>query len=371
MGVIGENDIAIGLYLIGTSRLLPRPLAAIVQGSSSSGKSYIVSAISRLIPKDEVILATQITPQALFYMKPGALKHKFVVAGERSRRQDDDVAEATRALREMLSEGVLSKLVATKNKGKQTTEHVRQEGPIAYVETTTLAKVFAEDMNRCIMFRTDESPKQSRRIMEHTASCRYGPHQSERLPSAIIEKHYAMQKRLEKRVIYVPFAETLAMEFPTTRTESRRAFSQMLNLIEASALLHQCQRSNDECGRIVATIDDYRLAMRILSGPFGSILGQVVGDGAMQLMQQIADRGLGASFQASEFYDFNNLSEKTIRNYLDELKQAGFVTVTTPAKGQNATVWTVQQTDLSRLRTLCLPPVEALCAIQVPPIDGT
>jgi hypothetical protein len=39
-GVAGEDDLRLTLYLVGTSRLLPRPLAAIVQGQSSSGKSH-------------------------------------------------------------------------------------------------------------------------------------------------------------------------------------------------------------------------------------------------------------------------------------------------------------------------------------------
>ena len=40
------------------------------------------------------------TPQALFHMKPGSLAHRFVVAGERSQLENDERADATRALRE-------------------------------------------------------------------------------------------------------------------------------------------------------------------------------------------------------------------------------------------------------------------------------
>jgi hypothetical protein len=37
------------------------------------------------------------------------LQHRFIVAGERSRLQNDETAEATRALRELLSAGRLVK----------------------------------------------------------------------------------------------------------------------------------------------------------------------------------------------------------------------------------------------------------------------
>jgi hypothetical protein len=111
LGVAGEKELAATAYLVGTSRLLPEPLAAIVQGPTSSGKSYIVKRVASLFPPEAVITATQLTPQSLFYMQPGSLVHRFVVTGERSHLENDYTAEATRALREMLSDGRLSKLV--------------------------------------------------------------------------------------------------------------------------------------------------------------------------------------------------------------------------------------------------------------------
>ena len=84
-GVAGEQELALTLYLVGASRLLRRPLAAIVQGQSSSGKSYTVERVASLFPPEAVIHATQMTPQALFHAKAGSLSHRWVVAGERSR----------------------------------------------------------------------------------------------------------------------------------------------------------------------------------------------------------------------------------------------------------------------------------------------
>ena len=116
LGVAGEKELAATVYLVGTSRLLPEPLAGIVQGPSSSGKSYVIRKAVSLFPPEAVIVASQLTPQSLFYMEPGSLVHRFIVAGERSRLENDDTAEATRALREMLSEGRLSKLLPVKNR---------------------------------------------------------------------------------------------------------------------------------------------------------------------------------------------------------------------------------------------------------------
>src|SRR5262249_52612155 len=102
LGIVGERDLALAIWLIGTSRLLDRPLGAIVRGRSSTGKSHVVSQVARLFPADHVIHATRMTPQALYHLPPGSLAHKFVVAGERSRMQDDCQADATAALRQLL-----------------------------------------------------------------------------------------------------------------------------------------------------------------------------------------------------------------------------------------------------------------------------
>jgi hypothetical protein len=107
LGVAGERELGVTLYLAGVSRLLPHPLAVILQGPSSSGKSFVAGRVSKLFPPEAVLTATQLTPQALFYLDPGSLVHRLVVVGERSRMEELEAAEATRALREMLSDGQL------------------------------------------------------------------------------------------------------------------------------------------------------------------------------------------------------------------------------------------------------------------------
>ena len=62
-----------------------------------------------------------------WFAKRGSLSHRFVVAGERSRLENDDTAEATRALREMLSAGKLSKLIPVKENGRMETKQVEQD----------------------------------------------------------------------------------------------------------------------------------------------------------------------------------------------------------------------------------------------------
>jgi hypothetical protein len=192
LNVAGEKELTATVYLIGVSRLLDRPLAGILQGPSSSGKSYLIRKTASLFPAETVIHATQMTPQALFHMRPGSLSHRFIVAGERSRIQDDEKAEANRALREMLSAGKLTKLMPMKvDGGVIETVLIEQDGPIAYVESTTLAKIFDEDANRCLMLHTDERPDQTKRIIRQLASA-YSQQNGMRAKDKIILRHHAL-----------------------------------------------------------------------------------------------------------------------------------------------------------------------------------
>ena len=241
LGIAGEKELSATIYLIGTSRLLSKPLAAIVQGPSSSGKSYTIEKVATMFPPEAVLVATQMTPQALFHMKPGSLEHRFVVAGERSRLENDERAEATRALREMISAGRLVKLMPVKTGGEIETKAIIQDGPVAFVESTTLGKVFDEDANRCLLLTTDERTEQTRRIILSLAA-RYSGQTSQAEVEGIVQRHHALQRMLQPYSVVVPFADRLGVLIVHDKVEARRAFPQLMSMVQASALLHQRQR---------------------------------------------------------------------------------------------------------------------------------
>ena len=63
----------------------------------------------------------------------------------------------------MIEAGRLTKAVPMKDAaGVMTTKVIEQEGPIAFVETTTLNTIFDEDANRCLLLSIDEREEQTR-----------------------------------------------------------------------------------------------------------------------------------------------------------------------------------------------------------------
>jgi hypothetical protein len=348
---------------VGTSRLLGQPLAAIVQGSSSSGKSYTIEQVARLFPPESVIRATRITPQALYHMPPGSLEHKFVVAGERSRLENDDTAEATRALREMISSGKLTKLITTNKtteKGFET-DHIEQKGPIAYIESTTSKKIFPEDANRCLMLRTDEGAEQTRRVMDAKAK-RYaeGAANNGATTDAIIQRHHALQRMLKPYPVVIPYAPQLSKYLPDNKPEARRVLPQILGVITTVTLLHQIQREKDKQGRLVSTEADYIIARGLLQQPVGKVLGKGISMGAQLLLSKLRQTYPDREFDTSEAGNGDKSEERTLRNHLHELERIGCLKLVEASIGSKSARWKLTGKQLIDDGLEVLPTVDEL-----------
>src|SRR5690606_36714728 len=68
VGYVGESRGKMLAYLIGVSRLLPRPLAGIILSQSGAGKSGLAEVVEELTPPDSVVLYSRISAQALGYL---------------------------------------------------------------------------------------------------------------------------------------------------------------------------------------------------------------------------------------------------------------------------------------------------------------
>jgi DNA-binding transcriptional ArsR family regulator len=359
LGVAGEKELTATLYLVYTSRKLRKPLAARVRGPSSSGKSYLIDKSSSLMPPESVITATQISPQALFYMKKGSLRHKLVAAGERSRSQEDEVAEATRALREMLSSGRLSKLLPVKTGDQMESVLIEQEGPIAFVESTTLGDVFDEDENRALPLYTDERPEQTERIVTALAAGYAGPTPGGRDPQRTRLVHHAAQRLLGRREVLVPFAPQVGALLPKARVEVRRAFPFIMSMVQASALLHQFQRARTEDDLVIAERADYLVAVSLLSGAMRRLLGGGISEPAGRFAKRLREKAGTDTFTVQQAAKKDaNSSKRSVYGWISELREAGIVERVTESAGRNAATYRLTDLDPEQAAAFTLPSCE-------------
>lgn len=363
LGVAGERDLTKTIYLIGVSRLLDSPLAAIVQASSSSGKSYVVEKTTQLFPPETVIRATSISPKALKYVKPGSLSHRLIVAGERARLKGDDAAEATRVLREILSSGRYSGMVPLMNPNDEyKTKTFEQEGPIAYVETTSISEdcIFAEDANRCLLLSTDESEQQTKTILRQVGMAFEGAVNVD--VNAIIQRHFALQRSLKRKHVVVPFARKLADQFDTRLIVARRAYPRLLAMIQAITLLYQYQRERDGQERIIAAREDYAIARELCRNPIARTLGRPASDKLLDFFDWLKRLGL-PEFTTTDAKRFGRVSDRTVQIRLNDLAGLKAIAKVKASFGNTPTVWRILDVDRAMVANECfeLPRVEEVC----------
>ncbi|GIX02443.1 MAG: hypothetical protein KatS3mg112_1380 [Thermogutta sp.] len=215
LGVAGEAETALTVWLVGVSRLLASPLAAVIVGPTSSGKSHVLQKVGALFPPEATIKLTQASPNSWFYLPPGSLRHRFVVLGERPQGETPEVVDANRSWRELVSEGRLVKAVATRGPdGRMTTEVVIQEGPVAFCESTTKSKLLDEDASRMLILNSDDSAEQTRLVVKKVFSDASKPQSGG--CETLIAKHWAFQRLISSHPpqVVIPFAEQLAEKFP-------------------------------------------------------------------------------------------------------------------------------------------------------------
>lgn len=336
LGLAGEAELAITCWLVGVSRVLTDPLAAVIIGATSSGKSYVLRRVADLFPPEAVLRVTQATPQAWFYLPPGSLKHRFVVLGERPQGDSPEVVDANRSWRELVSEGRLVKAVAVKTSEGMATQVVVQEGPIAFCESTTKARLLDEDASRLLLLNSDDSAEQTARVVSKMFKAEARPKCVDR--QAIIAKHHVFQRLLGRPQVVIPFAERLALEFPTERPECRRIARNVVAMVKASAVAHQFQRPR-QGEAVVADPADYAVAWRLLRGPAARLLGREPHASVKRLAAQLRERFGDGEFTTVQAAEAGGVSRRWAGQGLRWLAENGYTEQTNPGGGPKPATW--------------------------------
>ncbi|MBI1882890.1 MAG: hypothetical protein HYS08_01600 [Chlamydiae bacterium] len=311
LGYVGEAINKKILYLVGTSRLLDKPISAIVRSGSGAGKSALIEQVLSLMPQEDVLLFSRITPQSLFYMGREALDRKILAIDERSGSESADYS-----IRTLQSSGKLSFVAPQKDtrsgEWKTLTREFSARTP--YIESSTKEKLNEENLNRCFELYLDESPEQTKRILEAQRKSAAGLDQiSEEEKNKLKKLYQNAQKLLDAVEVKVPYELEVAIphspphqsavepkgdnERPGSLTSSkffgvgaswirtRRDHERFLSLVKVIALVHQYQRKDnspapslkergEENGvmkRVTATKEDAQIAQALLRPILGEL----------------------------------------------------------------------------------------------------
>jgi DNA primase len=338
LGCIGEDRNKLLVYLVATSRKMDTPLACIIRGDSSAGKSHLAETVIKLTPDEEKEILTRTTKQALFYQdEDNPLTNKLVYI-----RESSGCEEAAYNIRTLLSE---KELRLKRPVGIKSEEFI-VKGPIAYIETSADETVEAQKATRVFEIWTDDSNEHTSEIHKHQREqYTFSGLELKQKSVEIVELHHKAQKLLKPVCIAIPYAKQI--EFSTKRTRSRRDQQKFLDLICAIAFLHQYQRNHiRQNGKeyVEATIEDYTLAYGLVDLIFFQTMDEY-GAKSRELLDGIIDMVRKRSekeqkqlqdviFTRVDIVNSMGWSLRQVRTYIKELEELEALKIVSGGKGK-------------------------------------
>jgi len=260
VGIVGERENKVCLWIFMLTRKLPKQIHAVVFGQSSSGKSEMVKAVLSTIPDDEVLEFSSLTARSLEYADNDMLVGKVVSIAEMDGFSNDQDVEYI--VRTAMSEGKLNRAHTEKNYETGELETVTRVVPVksVFVLTTTRSNIHNENDTRVFSLYANESVGQTKKIasfIRQAQSREWKLAEAKRVKVSKLLKN--AQTLLRPVDLSIPYAEHIS--FPETTTRHRRDLNRFFDFIKTVAFLrqHQKERKQDDIGYYTeADLDDYK-----------------------------------------------------------------------------------------------------------------
>lgn len=324
-GVVGEESTRLSVFVIASSYKHTNPMHLIIQGSSGSGKTHLISAIASCIPPEEVLSLTRLTNSSFYYLGEDDLTGKLLLLQD----LDGLSAESLYALRELQSAKIVSNFRPSKDKesGDIRTITTEVKGSFASLMATTKGTVYFDNLSRSVMLGVDESLEQSHAIVNYQNKKRSGivEAETERNAKVFLQD---LNRMLKKYEVINPYSHKI--NIPVQGLLLRRLNDQFSSFIEQITLLHQYQRKQDDHGRLITTLQDIRMAIDLFFEPIflkvddlDSSLRQFFELLKLHVKQNIAD----GRFRQREIRHALKYSRTHVGYFFQELKQREYIRI--------------------------------------------
>ncbi|OGM25742.1 hypothetical protein A3D00_03365 [Candidatus Woesebacteria bacterium RIFCSPHIGHO2_02_FULL_38_9] len=329
-GVAGEERNILVHYLVFTSRITEDPLSVVVKGESSVGKSYGVSKVMTLFPRDAYVDITDATAQSFYYAPSGHFAHKIIVIFEKHGGEKADYS-----IRTLQSEKKLKIQVTVKDPqtGEFGTQEHEIEGPAGFITTTTEAVIHSENETRNISIYPDESTAQTEKTFEITDAKYRG---ISGLTKKELKPWRNMQRLLKPYDVLIPYVEELRTSFPKKPVRVRRDYGKLLALIAVIALLHQKQREIKVIGEteyLIATLVDFHIAKVLLEETLQKTI-YAIPPKSLEIIEAVKE--LTGDVSVRDVANKLDWDYDTVKKWFDPAYQKGFFVRTEENKGSIA-----------------------------------
>ncbi|MCL4553246.1 MAG: bifunctional DNA primase/polymerase [Candidatus Marsarchaeota archaeon] len=277
-GYGGDLKAVVLTYLAATGRVLAMrygsmPVHLLLVGPASSGKSYTVGSVLRLLPSDTYHAIDAGSPRVLIYGED-PLEHRLLVFSEADSLPAGEDNPAASAVRSLLQDHSLNYEVTEKDpkKGGFKVRKIHKPGPTTLITTST-KRLGAQLESRLFVVEVKDDQQQLAAALTMQAQLElHGPAADDTEGLLAFQSYLQMQAPWG---IVVPFAEELSAYLQKQPHESRvaRDFNRTLSLIKTVTVIrHRHRRTNAE-GRLMAELDDYRTVHELVADVFETSSG--------------------------------------------------------------------------------------------------
>lgn len=327
-GLIGErNNRRLGFCIV-SSYAMPRPLHGLIQGSSGSGKTWLLSTLCALVPPEFYIPITRATDNSFYNYQPYDLKNKLISVEDKDAMSE----EANLAFRELQTKGMVSTSTTGQDDNGNSRSFIKQVfGPIASMSCTTKGELYLDDMNRCFLLAVDETKSQTVKILDY----------QKREAAGLIDRSKAQSSRyfmqhclrlLRPLSVIIPYATKIHL--PDNVKDKRRLNSLYLNLVTQITLLHQYQRRRDKNNRLISQMEDLAMANEIMFDAIVLKTDELHGS-LRSFYERLKKWLLEVAGEQAEKYEFRqrelrqalHLGKSTVADYLRDLVEMEYVQI--------------------------------------------
>jgi DNA primase len=319
-GVTGEENNRIFLFCIASSYKMPDTLHALIQGTTGSGKTHLLTKVSSFIPHEDRKHFTRVTEGSFYNYGTKDLKNKLICLEDLDGMRE----EAYLAFRELQSRGMItSSTTGQDEKGNIRAYEKTVFGPIASLSCTTRGEIYEDNMSRCFLIAVDETREQTERIITYQNQKATGKidGEKEQQITSFVQDCIRMLKPLE---VINPYADKV--QLPREAHKIRRLNDLYQSFVKQVTLINQYKRSKDNRNRLISQKEDLQTAADIM---FESILLKVDElDGSLRLFyENLKDYVEATGKDHHETYSFSqreirqalNISKSQLQRYLRNL----------------------------------------------------
>ncbi len=349
LGHVGELMVKMLAFVCAVSARAGYPIQPSTHAESSAGKNFLWDTVLLLLPVAMVLRWSAMSDKALFFTEED-LKGKVIYLQEVAGSEGADFA-----IRVLQSAQYLEYVVTEKTPdGSFKAVTHRNEGPAVVVQTTTRIRLFNENDTRVVSLYLDESPEQTRRIVDDALlRAEAGGISAEDREAMLLAWHDAI-RLLETVEVVIPYARRIKL--PVHRVRVRRDVNRLLDVIRVLAWLHQHRRDRDGLGRILATEEDFRMALGLVGDSFGRAWGSMspAEEAVMVAIRSLPEAVRRNGFTRGEL-PLGDMDARRVQDLLKSLTESGHIECD-PRRGPGGYRYTVPRDPGESVSGISLSP---------------